>query len=89
MRIARFENRTDGREAASAFLSGWSTPASSVPVRINGVFGKTQAYAAAAAAAVGLIFGMNLVKIAEALADYRPADSRMQLLPGRKGNVRD
>ena len=55
-----------------------------VPVRLDGVFGKTQAYAAAAAAAVGLIFGTNLVKISEALKNYKPAGSRMELLPGIK-----
>ena len=40
--------------------------------------------ASAAAASVGLIFGMNLVKIAEALEGYRPAGSRMQLMQGIK-----
>ena len=57
---------------------------SSVPVRIDGVFGRAPAYAAAAAACVGLIFNMNLVTISEALADYVPAPSRMELLPGIK-----
>lgn len=56
-----------------------------VPVRLEGTFGKAQAYAAAAAGAVGLIFGFNLVKVSEALKSYRPADGRMQLLSGVKG----
>ena len=55
-----------------------------VPVRLDGVFGKTQAYAAAAAASVGLIFGLNLVKISDNLKDYEPAKSRLELLPGIK-----
>lgn len=53
-----------------------------VPVRLEGIFGKTQASAAAAAAAVGIIFGLNLVKISEALKTYRSGASRMQLIPG-------
>ena len=57
---------------------------SSVPVRMDGVFGKAPAYAAAAAACVGLISGLNLVTISEALMDYVPAPSRMELLPGIK-----
>jgi UDP-N-acetylmuramoyl-tripeptide--D-alanyl-D-alanine ligase len=55
-----------------------------VPVRLDGVFGKAQCYASAASAAVGLIFGLNLVKISEALKSYEPAKSRMELLPGVK-----
>ena len=55
-----------------------------VPVKINNVFGKTQGYAAAAATAVGLIFGMNLVRISEALSHYRAPYGRMELLRGVK-----
>jgi UDP-N-acetylmuramoyl-tripeptide--D-alanyl-D-alanine ligase len=57
-----------------------------VPVKIDGVFGRAHGYAAAAAAAVGLIFGIHLVKIAEALKEYSPAHGRMELLPGVKGS---
>jgi UDP-N-acetylmuramoyl-tripeptide--D-alanyl-D-alanine ligase len=84
VRLARFEHRMDAdRPAGISFKI--ENGGSSVPVRIEGALGRVQAYAAGAATAVGLIFGMNLVKIAEALAGYRPADSRMQLLPGMKG----
>lgn len=58
----------------------------SVPVRLYGIFGKAQAYASAAAACAGLIFGMNLIKISEALKNYRPAAGRMELLPGIKSS---
>src|SRR3989344_3647094 len=54
----------------------------SVPVRLEGVFGKSHAYAAAAAAAVGAAFGINLLRISENLLKYRPAGSRMQIRPG-------
>lgn len=55
-----------------------------VPVRLDNVFGKTQAYAAAAAACVGLVFGLNLVKVSEALKKYVPAEHRLTLIPGLK-----
>jgi len=84
MRITRFENRMENeRPAGISFKLDYS--GASVPVRIDGAFGRTHAYAAAAAASVGLIFGMNLVKISEALGTYQPADSRMQIVPGIKG----
>ncbi len=91
VRVARFENWTEKSDDESrvgeiprgiAFKLEYG--GSSVPVKIEGVFGKAHGYAAAAAGAIGLIFGMNLVKIAEALAHYQSAASRMQLLPGVK-----
>jgi UDP-N-acetylmuramoyl-tripeptide--D-alanyl-D-alanine ligase len=83
VQVTRFENRAEnGRPTGISFKLEHA--GSFVPVRVDGVFGKSQAYAAAAAASVGLIFGLNLVKISEALRDYKPADSRMQLVPGVK-----
>jgi UDP-N-acetylmuramoyl-tripeptide--D-alanyl-D-alanine ligase len=83
VRISRFENKVkDGRPAGISFkLENGSAV---VPVRIESAFGRAHAYAAAAAAAIGLVFGMNLVTISEALASYAPPESRMQLLPGIK-----
>jgi len=84
VRVVRFENRAvDGEPTGISFKLEYGSGV--VPVRINGVFGKAHAYGAAAAAAVGIIFGMNLVTISEALADYEPPPSRMTLLPGIKG----
>jgi UDP-N-acetylmuramyl pentapeptide synthase len=54
---------------------------------LSGVFGKTQSYAAAAAALAGLIFGMNLVKISEALTHYRAPAGRLRIIPGIKGST--
>lgn len=58
-----------------------------VPVKIDEVFGKAQAYAAAASAAVGIAFGFNLVKIAEQLKNYKPARGRMDLVEGQKNTL--
>ncbi len=86
VRLSGFESRTlkDGRPEGIAFKLGYG--GSMVPIRIEGSFGKGQAYAAAAAAGVGLVFGMNLVHISEALSGYAPAHSRMELLPGLRGS---
>ncbi len=83
LRITNFETRSDNdRPYGIVFklIYGGSV----VPVHLKSVFGKSQAYAGAAAAAVGIVFGMNLVKIAESLSDYRPLYGRMTLLPGIK-----
>ncbi len=83
VRIIAFGNRSeDDRPAGVSFKLEYG--GSSVPVRIDDAFGKVQAYAAGAAAAVGLIFGLNLIKISEALKGYRPAPGRMELLTGIK-----
>ena len=84
MRITRFENcAEDDRPVGISFKLEYQ--GAFVPVRIKGVFGKAQAYAAAAAAVIGLAFDMNLVAISEALGNYVPAPSRMRLLAGMKG----
>ncbi|MBI4086069.1 MAG: UDP-N-acetylmuramoyl-tripeptide--D-alanyl-D-alanine ligase [Candidatus Liptonbacteria bacterium] len=83
VRTMNFENRIENNHPGGIFFK-LEYGGSSVPVRIDGVFGKVQGYAAGAAAAVGLIFGLNLIKIAEALKEYRPASGRMELLQGIK-----
>ena len=83
MQVSNFENRTEGeRPVGIAFKLQYG--GHSVPVKIDGALGRAQAYAAAAASCVGIVFGMNLLRIAEAMRDYIPADSRMQLLAGIK-----
>ena len=83
VRIKAFEHRVEGNEPRGVVFK-LEYAGNSVPVRIENTFGKVQAYAASAAASVGLIFGMNLVKIAEALKTYQPAHGRMELLVGIK-----
>ena len=55
-----------------------------VPVTMPNILGEGGVYAALAAAAVALHFGLNLMTIAEALHDFRLPAGRMQLLPGIK-----
>lgn len=58
---------------------------SEVPVRLSRTIGRQQAYAAAAAAAVGMAFGMNLIEIAGALAAYEAPPGRLKCIRGKKG----
>lgn len=55
-----------------------------VPIRLKGVLGSHQLYPVLAAIAVGLIFKMNLVEIAQALKNYQPPAGRVRLLKGIK-----
>lgn len=58
-----------------------------VPFKLSGSLGKSQGYAAAAAVAVGLILGMNLVDISEALSEYHGPKGRLRILKGIKNSV--
>ncbi len=58
-----------------------------VPVFLPGVLGRHAAYAALAAAAVGVAKGMNLVEIADGLADYEAPPGRMRFILGIKNTV--
>jgi UDP-N-acetylmuramoyl-tripeptide--D-alanyl-D-alanine ligase len=83
IRITGFETQSEGdRPIGISFKIEYG--GSFVPVRLSGVFGRAQGYAAGAAACIGLVFGMNLVKISEALKNYKPPTGRMELLPGVK-----
>lgn len=57
---------------------------STVPVFLPDALGKAHVYAAAAAAAVGVVYDMNLLKIGQALKEYQPPAGRMRLLNGIK-----
>ncbi|MFA6098628.1 MAG: UDP-N-acetylmuramoyl-tripeptide--D-alanyl-D-alanine ligase [Patescibacteria group bacterium] len=57
---------------------------SSVPIYLPNVFGEHQVYAALAAAAIGLSFGLNQSDISAALKKYQPPAGRMRLIAGIK-----
>lgn len=89
VRIRGLENRSEQLPGGSWRPVGVSFKleyeGSFVPIRLNNVFGKAQAYACAAAAAVGLSFGVNLVRIADALHYYQAPPQRFKLVPAVKG----
>jgi UDP-N-acetylmuramoyl-tripeptide--D-alanyl-D-alanine ligase len=57
-----------------------------VPFWLEATFGKEQIYSALAAAAVGTIFGLNLVEISQLMREYRTLPGKMRLIEGIKGS---
>lgn len=55
-----------------------------VPIFLPGVLGQHQAYAALAACALGIIYEMNLIEVAESLKKFKSPAGRMNLIPGIK-----
>jgi len=85
VRVTGFETRSEaGRPVGVSFKLEYG--GSFVPVRLDGAYGRTQGYAAAAGACVGLIFGLNLVKISDGLRHYEPASHRLNIMPGIKNS---
>ncbi len=57
------------------------------PIKIDGSLGKSQAYAVAAATAVGMVLGINLIQINEALQQYHGPNGRLKIIPGVNGST--
>ncbi len=55
-----------------------------VPVLLPGVLGAHQAYAALAAAAVGIALDVNLHQVVQGLTKFTPPPGRMHIIPGIK-----
>lgn len=75
VRVTNFEHRTSPEGVVGVNFKV-EYGGSFVPIRLDNCIGKSHAYAVSAATSVGLIFGLNLVKIAENIQNY-------QALPGR------
>jgi len=60
---------------------------STVPVKLNNVLGEHQVYPALAAAAVGIIFNLNLIDVSEGLLGFKFLPGRMKLLKGIKNTL--
>lgn len=86
VRISNFENVSEA-DRPEGITFKIEHEGSFVPVTLKGVFGRAQAYSIAAAFAVGIAFGLNLVEIAELVERYYiPAKRRMNLVEGIKGS---
>ena len=86
MRITNFETKSAGyKPIGISFKLEYG--GSVIPVRLEKVFGRAQAYAAATAACVGVVFGLNLVKISDALKNYMPKTGRMRLVNGQNSSL--
>lgn len=83
VQISNMEYRMEnGKPEGIAFKVQYG--GSFVPVRLNKTFGKPQAYTAAAAISIGIMFGMHLVEISDALSEYEAPEGRMKLINGVK-----
>jgi UDP-N-acetylmuramoyl-tripeptide--D-alanyl-D-alanine ligase len=80
-RIAYEEGRPAGCEFTLTHDGGV------VVVRVSGSLGLQHAYNAAAAAAVGSLFGVSLSEVAESLSRHEPPAGRMRLLRGLKDTI--
>lgn len=87
IKITNFSNRLDTEtgEAGISFKINYN--GNVVPIRMNNVLGKTAAYASAVGAAIGMTFGINLVKIAENLSKMEMPAGRLKVMPGMKGST--
>jgi len=86
IKISNFENRLfNGRPQGISFKIEYE--GNFVPVFLKNVLGRAQAYAAAAAFAVGVSFGLNIVEIADSLErNYYPPKRRTNILEGIKNS---
>ncbi|MBP6942850.1 MAG: UDP-N-acetylmuramoyl-tripeptide--D-alanyl-D-alanine ligase [Candidatus Buchananbacteria bacterium] len=60
---------------------------STVPVLLPRVIGSHLVYAALVGASVGIVYGLNLVEIAQALRSFQLTPGRMSLIDGIKGTL--
>jgi UDP-N-acetylmuramoyl-tripeptide--D-alanyl-D-alanine ligase len=84
IRISNFSYKTDNNIPLGISFKLHYGPNSFVPVNVIGSLGPSQAYAAAAAAAVGIAMDMNLVEISDALSHYNGPKGRLKILAGIK-----
>ena len=75
----------DGRVVGMRFRA--NRESSSVPVTILGTFGMPSVMAALAAIAVSDVLGVDLVRAAQALAQWQPTHGRMRLIEGKNGST--
>jgi len=85
LRIENYELKADDIEKGDFGINfKLDHKGSFIPIRLVGVLGKHQVFAAAAAASVGLFFDLNLVNISEALKDYYSLPGRTNVIKGIK-----
>ncbi|MDQ1283675.1 MAG: hypothetical protein QG620_23 [Patescibacteria group bacterium] len=80
------ENETESAGELKGLSFKLNYKGTSIPVRLNNVLARHNIYAALAAISVGIGFGLNLVEIGAALANFSMPCGRMNLIPGIKGS---
>lgn len=84
---AKPQGETGSDEQVSELNFKLEFKGSSVPVKLINVLGVQHLYSALAAAAVGVVFNMNSIEIAEALKEFQPLPGRMRLIRGIKNSL--
>jgi UDP-N-acetylmuramoyl-tripeptide--D-alanyl-D-alanine ligase len=79
----RYEGKEHSYPAGIIFRVNYS--GHSVPVSLNGVFGKSYVYSALAALSVARELDLNMIKASQALANYDVQPGRLRLIHGIKG----
>jgi len=90
IRISQYrlvETRGEGAVIPEGIAFKLDYRGSTLPVRIQGAFGKQQTYAAAAAVAVGAAFGLNPVEMVEALGAYTAPPGRLRAIEGIRHSI--
>lgn len=85
VRIIGFENKSDGHRPVGVVFK-LEQGENFVPIKIEAAFGRSLAYAGAAAAATASIFNINLAKVSSALAFLKPLPGRTKLIRGIKSS---
>lgn len=85
LRITNFSNFVNENGGGVSFKLSYG--GSHIPVRIEGSLGRASAYAAASATLIGLVFGMNLVRITEALGKLTSPKGRQRIIQGIKHSL--
>lgn len=78
------QEQVEGELKVSGLAGKLLHQGSAVPIFLPGVLGRPALYAAAAAAALGLVKGLNLLEISERLRLIAGAPGRLRLIPGIK-----
>ena len=60
---------------------------STVPVKLTGAFGMQHIYAVLAGFAIGVVYGINMVAITEALIEFVLPQGRLRRIDGQKGSI--
>lgn len=87
VRAINYDLKINSDEQVSELNFKLEVKGSSVPVKLINVLGVQHLYSALAAAAVGVVFNMNSIEIAEALKEFQPLPGRMRLIRGIKNSL--
>ncbi len=85
MRILGFKHFIDAEAVGISFKLSYG--GSTVPFKVSGAFGRSSAYAIAAAVATGILFNINLLMAATAFREYTPPNGRKRILRGVKQSL--